>query len=243
MWHMPLKVRVEQDELKILRFLKARIELAEKEKKYLMHKEKGFEGEVMFDNLTEKLKDGRLILNDLMHEVNNTKFQIDTTIIEQETINLFEIKNFEDDYIYKNENFYYISDDREYLVQNPLDQLKRCKTLLHQLLQKLGFNFTIQGWVIFINPEFTLYQAPLDKPIILPNQVNKFIKNVNSNPSRINGKHVKLAEKLVCLHQVDNPYERVRKYQYGEFRKGPLCDKCYSLNVTVDSEKLICEGP
>jgi hypothetical protein len=240
MWNMPLKSRTEPDELKILRFVNARMELTEKEKRYYLHKDKGYEGEVKFDTFTEKLEDGRVVLNDLLLEVNNTKFQIDTTLIEQEIIKLFEVKNYEGDYLYKNENFYFIS-DKENLIQNPLDQLKRCKTLLQQLLQKLGYNFYIEGWVIFINPEFTLYEAPRDKPIILPTQLNQFMKNLNSKPSRVNGKHIKLAEKLIALHQVDSPYERLRHYEYNHLEKGIVCCKCCSLNVSTEGKKIVCK--
>jgi hypothetical protein len=60
---MPLKSRMESDELKIWRFLNARMELTEKEKKYYLNKEKGFEGEVKFDLLTEKLSNERIIVN------------------------------------------------------------------------------------------------------------------------------------------------------------------------------------
>lgn len=46
---MPYKSRNEKDELKILRFLNARMNLSEAEKKRLYRLEKGYEGEVMFD--------------------------------------------------------------------------------------------------------------------------------------------------------------------------------------------------
>jgi hypothetical protein len=102
---MAYKSRKEKDELIILRSLNARLLLSEEEKKTLYRLEKGYEGEVMFDLLTEQLPDEKLILNDLLLEVNGTKFQIDTTLITQDKIYLFEVKNFEGDYDYNNGNF------------------------------------------------------------------------------------------------------------------------------------------
>jgi hypothetical protein len=119
----------------------------------------------------------------------NTKFQIDTAIIFQETINLFEVKNYEGDYFYNTDKFYTISEKE---IQDPLDQLKRCEFLLRQLLQNLGFN--IKGWIIFINPEFTLYQSPQNTPIIFPTQLNRFMKKLNSKSSKLNKEHKKLAK-------------------------------------------------
>src|SRR4051812_33780847 len=121
MWIMAYKPRIEKDELKILRSLNARMDLTEKDKKHYYKLKKGYEGEVMFDLLTEKLPEERLILNDLLLETNNTKFQIDTAMIVQEKIHLFEVKNFEADYEYDSGKFQTIS-GKEY--SNPFDQLK-----------------------------------------------------------------------------------------------------------------------
>jgi hypothetical protein len=239
MWHMPLKSRTESDELKILRILHARMELLEKEKRYFFNKVKGFEGEVKFDLLTEKLPDERVILNDLLLEANNTKFQIDTTIFLQETLNLFEVKNYEGDYVYNAGTFYTISEKE---IQNPLDQLKRSESLLRQLLQNLGYKIPIQGWLIFINPEFTLYTAPKNHQIILPTQLNRFMKKLSSNPSKLNGKHSELAEQLVSLHQIESPYSRVRHYEYEQQRKGITCPFCYTFMVMGEKKDLICKN-
>lgn len=134
---MPFKARTIPVELIILRILNKRTELPAEEKKYYLYKEKGFEGEVQFDLLTEKLQSECYILNDLLLKVNNTTFQLDTTIIFQKTIYLFEVKNYEGDYCYLQGGFGTLA-GRE--IKNPLDQLKRSTTLLRQLLQKHGYN-------------------------------------------------------------------------------------------------------
>jgi len=116
---MFFKPRFESDKIKILRLLNSRMNLPESDKQYFLNLKKGFEGEVMFDKLTEKLQSELFVLNDLLLKSNNTTFQIDSFII-QETLYLFEVKNYEGDYFYQSDNFYSMNGTK---LQNPLHQL------------------------------------------------------------------------------------------------------------------------
>lgn len=190
-----------------------------------------------FDLLTEKLQSECLILNDLLLEVNNSKFQIDTTIIFQETIYPFEVKNYEGDFIFKPARLERIS-GKDY--KNPLDQLKRTKFLLQQLLNNLGFNIPIEGSVVFINPEFTLYHAPPNEPYILPTQLNKVIKKMDIQPGKLTNWHKKIADKLVSLHQVESPFTRLPPFEYNHIKKGISCAVCNSFSFFVSGIILVC---
>lgn len=237
---MAYKPRFTPPDLLKLRILDVRMKLSSEEHRYYLNKEKGFQGEVQFDLLTEQLQSECLILNDLLIEVENTTFQLDTTIIYQETIYPFEIKNFEGDFIYKPDRLETTSGNR---YKNPLDQLKRTKFLLTQLLQKLRLNFAIEELVVFINPEFTLYEAPQDKPFIFPTQLPALMKKLNAMPSKLTNRHQILADKLVSLHQTESIFSKVPAYDYGKLRKGMTCETCKSFKVTVptDERKLVCE--
>ena len=83
------KPRPEPSKLKILGFLNTRMGLSEDEKQNYLYLKKGYEGEVMFDSLTDKLQCECYILNDLLLKINNTFFQIDTLIIFQNKGQLF----------------------------------------------------------------------------------------------------------------------------------------------------------
>jgi len=89
---MLLKSRFESQEWMILRSLNTRMELSEKEKFYYLNLEKGYEGEIKFDLLAENLLEERFIINDLLLEVNNSYFQIDSLIISQGMIQLLDKK-------------------------------------------------------------------------------------------------------------------------------------------------------
>ncbi|MDR7000684.1 nuclease-related domain-containing protein [Neobacillus niacini] len=214
-----------------------RMDLTIDQKRYFGGLEKGFEGEIQFDLMTEQLQSGPLILNDLLLESNNTKFQIDSNIIFQDTYNFFEVKNYEGDYIYDLENFRTASG---LTIQNPLNQLKRSRTLLRQLFQSLGYQFPIEAYVVFINPEFTLFNAPSDLPFIYPTQLNRFLKKLDSKPNKLTSKHSNLANKLVSLHQSDTSLIKLPKFELGQLKKGLTCGTCHSFFISFRGNFIIC---
>lgn len=73
---MLVKRRSKPDELMSMGYLNTRMELTEKEKLLYSNLEKGYEGEVKFDHLAESLQEERLIINDLLLEVNNPIFKL-----------------------------------------------------------------------------------------------------------------------------------------------------------------------
>jgi hypothetical protein len=235
---MPFKVRTESNLLKSLRILNIRMELTEDEQKYYLNLEKGYEGEVLFDLLTEQLQCDCLILNDLLLVFNNSLFQIDTLIIYQDVLYLIDVKNFEGNYIYTPD---YFKTPLGTETKNPVHQITRSKSLLHQLLKQYGYNISVEVKLVFVNSKFTLYQTPLDQPIIHPTQLNQFMKKLNSKPSRLKHLHQKLAEKLVSLHQTDSTYlNKLPKYEYSQLRKGVSCGRCRSFSVFFKSYKIVC---
>lgn len=239
---MLLKKRNESDELLAMRSLNKRMELTEKEKFRYQNLEKGYAGEVKFDMLIKGLQDfqeERIILNDLLLEVNNSYFQIDSLIISQSVIHLLDVKNYEGDYYLESDNLYSVLTGRE--NKNPVDQLKRSATLFRQLLQIIKQSHLVEASVVFINPEFTLYHASKDQPIILPTQVNRFLKDFNNTSSTLNDGHKKTAQKLISLHQTKNPFFTLPKYTYEHLRKGIYCKNCGSFLVSKRNNNFVCE--
>ncbi|KGM46182.1 hypothetical protein NP83_01890, partial [Neobacillus niacini] len=83
---MFLKSRTESDLLKLLGFLNNRMSLTEDDLKQYLYLKKGYEGELAFDRLTAAtLNSDVYILNDIMLEINHSKFQIDSSLIIQDT--------------------------------------------------------------------------------------------------------------------------------------------------------------
>ncbi|WP_254778902.1 MULTISPECIES: nuclease-related domain-containing protein [unclassified Bacillus (in: firmicutes)] len=200
--------------------------------------EKGFQGELQFDSLTENLQNDCLILNDLQLRANNTEFQMDTLIIFQKMLYIIEVKNYEGEYSYDPEMFQ-MAFGKE--VLNPLAQLNRSKSLLRLLLQSLNINFSIEGKIVFVNPQFTLYKASPDLPFIYPTQLKSFLTKLDTIPSHLNSSHKKLAEKLTSMHLTGlSPNAKLPAYEITQLRKGITCKKCYSFSISTVGRKVVC---
>lgn len=223
--------------LVILEILNSRMELAEEEKQYYLSQEKGHHGEQLNDLWVKKLEEELFVLHNLLFEMKNSQFQIDTLIIAQDRIYLLDVKYHKGDYIYKNDGFYTLSDNE---TKNHLHQLRRCETLLRQLLQTLGFNIPIESTLIFNNPEFYLYNVPPELPIIFPTQLKRFYNNLNKRPSKLSEKHKLLAKKLLDEDKGESSYSKIPIYKYHQIKKGFSCGTCFSLLTTVEKRKVVC---
>ncbi|MGD6832348.1 nuclease-related domain-containing protein [Sutcliffiella halmapala] len=234
---MIYKSRTESAELLILRSLNVRMELSEKDKQHYHSLQKGYDGEVMFDSLTGNLQCECLILNDLLFKINNTVFQIDSLILTANVLHFYEVKNFEGDFYYESERLYTKSKTE---INNPLNQLNRGVSLFRQLLQSLGINMKIDPSVVFINPAFTLYQTPLDKPFIFPTQLDRHLNSIDKTSTKLSNKHKQLAAQLVSLHCTDSPYKQIPAYTLEGLRKGILCLKCASFSLAIEGHNCVC---
>jgi Nuclease-related domain len=232
---MVFKERPEPLELVLTYFLNARIKLTEDDQKHYWTIKKGYEGEVRSDIWLQGLTDSRLVLHDLLLEYNQSIFQIDTLIITYEKIYLLDVKNFEGDYVVKDEKWY---NPAGVLQKNPLHQLERCETLLNKLLLELGYQYTIESYLIFNNPEFHLYIPTIHSSIIFPTQLNRFLKKLNSKPVPLGKKYYQLAKQLESLHKIESPYPRLPPYTFEKIKKGITC---YNCKAFLTDETLICK--
>jgi hypothetical protein len=233
---MNLKEREKPLKLTLLEFLNNRMQLSEEDKQDLHNLKKGYDGELIIDTLLQNLQIDHILVNDLTLQVNNTTFQIDSLLI-TDKIHMLEVKNYEGDFYYDSDRLFTKSNVE---ISNPLIQLERSESLLRQLLQNLGMNIPIQASVLFINPEFMLYQAPSNKPFIFPSQLNRFVKRLNSNPGQVTNRHKSLAKKLISLHLHKTPYSRLPKFEYEQLQKGICCKQCHRISITHDGKGRNC---
>ncbi|SDI74691.1 nuclease-related domain-containing protein [Natribacillus halophilus] len=223
-----IKEREPSKELKILRLLNPRMQLSDPQ--YYANLEKGYAGELQMDAWLESgLSNDCLVVNDLLLEHKRKVFQIDSLLIFQEKIHVFDSKNFEGDF-YVDANTWSSLAGGE--INNPLYQMERAKSLLRQLLQRrLGINLPIESFLIFINPEFTLYNAQLKLPAVFHSQLNPFMNKLNNIDSKLNRGDEKLAEQLVALHSDEPPNIERPAYNYEQLKKGVVCPECGSFMV------------
>lgn len=235
---MFFKERIESRELLTLRALSPRMTLSSEVHQHYLNLEKGFEGEVKFDKLIEPLSNEWIIVNDLFLRNNNTNFQIDSTLISYDVIFLFDVKNFEGDYYIEGNNWYSTSNK---VVNNPLIQLERIESLFRRLLQDMGMSFTIESYLVFINPQFTLYNAPMTKSIIFPTQLNRLLKRLSMKKPKTKERHLNFAKLLVSEHITDPPFTNVPEYSFEKLDKGVFCPVCRKpMNRPPRSRSLVC---
>lgn len=227
---MLINPRKESTELSILSCLSTRNSLSEKEKQYYTALEKGFKGEQQFDEYLETSLEEWFVISDLMLEHNNSFFQIDSLGITQETLYLFDVKNYDGDFIIENDRWKSVTGIE---LKNPLHQLTRCETLLRRFLLERGIHFTIKSFLIFINPHFTLYQAPFNPSIIFPTQLTQFLKRLQKETTNLDKRHNNLAELLVSANQKNYPNSSIHKYSYKQLPKGLICPSCGSLLTKI----------
>ncbi|MGM7702834.1 nuclease-related domain-containing protein [Pseudalkalibacillus sp. Hm43] len=233
-----MKPRYESKELRIMRSLNVRMKLSQDDKNYKDNLEKGYIGEKRFDNLAEPFLVGKIVLNDMLLEHNNTVCQMDSLILSSPKINLIEIKNFEGDYYIEREHWYSTSGN---VIKNPLHQLHRNEIVLRGLLKRFGYNVPIEPYLVFVNPEFHLYDSSRNLPIIHPPQLNRFLNYLKKAPPHSKGQHPQLPQQLLAHHLTENPYSKLPKYQYDQLKKGIYCPQCLTLYSRLERTSLNCK--
>lgn len=237
---MIYKKRALSTELQGMNALKKRLKLSKKDNRYLLNLEKGFEGEQYFDSMTEKITSDCLVLNDLLFNVNNVTFQVDSLIIMGDGILLYEVKNYEGEYLYQDKQLRFVASKQE--IMNPLAQLSRSKILIRQLIKELGFNLPLHAYVAFVNQNFSLFQAPYEKTILLPNMLVNHFEKINTNVTSITSKQQKLAKKLCEANLSGLSYSNLPTYTHDELMKDIYCEKC-DHPIEVESQRTcICKA-
>ncbi|WP_010678232.1 nuclease-related domain-containing protein [Bacillus timonensis] len=235
---MVIKPRGENVELKLLRLLRVRKRLEEKDENNYIYLEKGKFSEKLFDQYLLGLTNEFLILNNLLLEVNNTLFQIDSLLITQKKIFIFEVKKHEVDFYIVKDRWYMLSGKE---IKNPLIQVIRSESLFRQLLQELRFSVMLDLKLFLSTQNFFSMRLRLKVHLYFIRQLGRLLKNLDSyDAPRVSGGHMRLADKLVSLHITDNPYSRLPVYTYEELEKGIICQRgCFHLEDT-NRHTLVC---
>ena len=236
----PYKSRTKPRHLSVLEFLNKRMTLSSKELKNLTIWQKGYDGELQFDQFTRPFESTSLLLQDLLLKSHSTTFQIDTFLITPEKNYLFEIKNFEGDYAYDKEadKFCHLPNTE---ILNPLHQLQRAQALLGRLLNRHGITTPFESYLVFVHPHFTLYQAPQNSSIILPTQLPSLLTKISTTATPMKRHHYQLADTLNNLHDLSPVSPDLPAYSFDSLQKGIYCLHCLSYSITVKGQSCYCE--
>lgn len=230
-------------ELQIFKVLRKRMTLSQDSLTFYRNLQKGYEGEIKFHKLLKKyVVSDCIVLYDLLLDCNDSLFQLDCIIIQQRNISHIEVKNYEGDFMLKDNMLYTCATEKE--INNPLGQTERERRLLNELQKKHGYEFPVSSYVVFVNEEFALYLLQPKLPLILPNQIHRFINNkINNTHSKLSSTHYELAHKLLSLRVSKPLSDRLPKYEFEQLRKGIHCLYCDGFLTTGDfhGRKLVCD--
>lgn len=170
--------RSKSNELQVLSYLKPQLKHPTIIKDSLRQLQRGYDGESQFyDMMQENLSEHCLPICDRPLKSDGSIFQIDYLFIINNTIYMYEIKNYTGDYYLQNDRWYIVRSKRE--IRNPLLQHERSRYLLKNLLQNFPKHFEVKSFIVFVNESFMLCQAPLNPSIIFPTQIIRHIQTLN----------------------------------------------------------------
>lgn len=236
-----LKTRQPSDLLRGLNYLDKRFELKEPEKRYLINLQEGLRGDTAFDDkISQLINKEAIVLNDLLLLNKGLSFQVDSLLISSHGVYVFEIRNYAGRYVRLAEGF---STIRGQEVADPLIQLNRTASFLKQLLKEWGSGLTVTAQLVFIHPQFSLYNARVEDPIILPNQIDEYLEDLNTKSRMLSREHHDLARRILKLHDDDSPVQKqLPYYSYKELKKGLSCNACGSFDLLITQRSCYCKS-
>lgn len=236
-----VKTREKSDLLRGMTYLDKRINLHDTDKRYLSNLDKGFNGEIRFDQFLNKfLTNEAIVLNDLLLVSKGTTFQIDSLIISSETIYVYEVKNFSGNYVMESGE---LMTTTGMDINNPLIQLNRISSFIKSLIKEWGFKYRVESNVVFVNDRFTLYQSRVEDPIIVFTQIRDHLTEVNHKSRYLTRDHHYLARKLIQTHKNGVPHQKqLPYYEYKDFKKGLSCSECGSFDLLVTQRSSYCKS-
>ncbi|WP_368646191.1 nuclease-related domain-containing protein [Alkalibacterium putridalgicola] len=234
---MILKERSKSVSHRILESLNNRMVLSSTEKGQYENQIKGFDGELSFDRILNESDISGLIINDLLLTTRDTFYQIDSLLITDETIYLFEVKNYSGTYVHKNDSLYASSG---YALQDPVAQAERKRAYLHNLLIKLGHNIDIQVRAVFIHPDCYIYDLPKRETILFASQLPGHFKKIAGNLPKQSDENLNLAQQLITRH--DDLYRptNLPAYSFDQLKKGIRCFNCDSFSYSKSRQNIYC---
>src|SRR5699024_7507792 len=98
----------------------------------------------------------------------------------------------------------------------------------------------LKSYVVFVNPEFTLYQHDPNHPIVHPTEIRRFIHAIKKTPSTLTSYHHHLADKLFTSELPEERVGYLPEYRVDRLKKGVGCVDCSGF-LTVQGRTFNCD--
>lgn len=224
----------------VLRALKRRLLLSRELELYLENLDRGYGGESRFAvEVLGGLTCAHVLLRDLRLPMDNNYFQMDAVLLSGKQVIVFEVKNWSGMFEYRDGQF--VSGRSAKPYKNPTEQLGRCVTNMQYLLRTWGYDFEVVGRVVFINPSFYLYHAPVEQPFLFAPELSDWVKGLNRFEGWVSDSHRELAALLVSRNspaKVD--FEILPEFSFRDLKKGIDCRGCGSFSTELTGRRICC---
>lgn len=223
---MILQQRKPDIELLFFRALNKRTTLSTKDEAKLNRLEKGYAGELIYDEIYDKVINNIYTFRNIYLKIEDTTLQIDSLIVTDHGLIVHEIKNFQGLYEIINNKW---TIRQSPLTNDPVIQLKRTTNKLQSLNYTLQENMSIIGKLVFPNIEFNIesQDKEISKQIIIRSQLRRYfheLKNFSSTEK------AKFYANYIAENIVENPFFN-RKVNINDVKNGVYCLKCNSFNM------------
>lgn len=233
-----VKDRSKSVSYRVMESLNYRTDLSLSEIRIYQNQVKGFEGEQCFDEIMTFHNPRGFVINDLLIGTQETFYQIDSLLITSDHIYLYEVKNYSGSYYYKDG---VIHSKSGHELQDPVAQAERKRAYLHNLLLNLNLKREISAYVVFVNPDFFVYNFPEQSAVIFKGQLVNHFNSVSETIKADEANTKRIAEKLISLH--DDSYRPINlpeNYSIDQLKKGIICSKCGSFQYETTRQTRIC---
>lgn len=230
-------------ELQYLEIMERRNGLKEKEQFNLKLQQRGFLGESELYKLL--LKHGQrdwALLHDLWLGVGGTS-QIDLLLVSRSGILVLDAKNYEGHYSHINGQAM-INGKR--LNHDIFIQLSRSVEKVREMCKQLGYNGTVKGRVVFVNPDSQIQvegataEIALNRAGLIGLLQQIYESEVISMPANMNPLQM---QKLISERfKIKNPYppKSLSVEEVSQLKAGLCCPECSSFEVELSRYKAIC---
>lgn len=235
---MFINERMKPHDLLFYEALSARTELTKDEKKNLNNFRKGYEGEMLYDQLFESIgHDNILIYRDVFLSIDNSVTQYDALIISDHGIISNEVKNFSGKCTVRDGNW--LLNDYP-VTKDAFSQLNRAVGKLMDIRNSTQSNFNVSGKLIFPNDTFIFHseeQYNWDK-IILRSGLRDYFRQFNLSGIKT-GNKAQYISRVISSYIVENPYF-ILKADKMRLKLGLYCGQCGSFNLSRKRFHMTC---
>ncbi|TDM42827.1 NERD domain-containing protein [Macrococcoides canis] len=228
---MQFIVRIPSQQVYSFMHLKHRYHFNDTNVRDLEKKELGYIGEVIADELIHAHfgNDPCIYLTDLNYIINYTQVQIDSILIIENTLYIFEVKYFNFDLTYDGELYYLANGEVLHSLNNQLEKIKK--------LMRSVFEYKVDDIIVkpfFTNKDQKIYSKHANHYLTMHNY--KAFFNSIEKPKFYNQA---VAAELIQMRK-PNDFDKPLEIRYHEVEKGTYCPDCFHKLEKSSERKYQC---